>query len=120
MNWPELRIALVFSNGNGNRLYLDNINVLTTNDPGLPEFQNQVQLYPNPATTEFNVAFNLPEKQKVNLQLIDISGKVLFDQDFSNIINQTINLKAPSQSGFYILHVTGQEISYTKRLFIRQ
>jgi len=120
MNWPELRIALVFSNGNGNRLYLDNINVLTTNDPGLPEFQNQVQLYPNPATTEFNVAFNLPEKQKVNLQVIDISGKVLFDQDFSNIINQTINLKAPSQSGFYILHVTGQEISYTKRLFIRQ
>lgn len=118
-SWPEIRIALAFTNGNGNRLYIDNLNVLTTNDPSLPEFDNKVRLYPNPAQNEFHLAFNFPEKQEVNVKVIDMSGKIVFDEDFGNLINQTLNLMTPHQSGFYLVQVTGTDVNYIKRLYIR-
>lgn len=118
--WPELRVALVFSNGNGNRLYIDNVNVLSTNDPSLPEFDRQVRQYPNPAHGEFNLAFNLDQKEEVNIRITDMTGRVVFDEYITNIINQTLTLKAPSQSGFYMIQVRGNGINHFKRLYIRQ
>ncbi|MFY0606922.1 MAG: choice-of-anchor J domain-containing protein [Cyclobacteriaceae bacterium] len=121
MIWPELRIAFVFTNGNGNKLYLDNIDVLTTNDPDLPEFENPVMVYPNPAFRSFKVALNLQHKQVVNIRLMDMTGHVIFDKPFANSINQTLNFEAPSQSGFYLLQVTGENnLNQIKRIFIKR
>jgi len=119
MSWSEIRVALVFSNGNGNRLYLDNINVLTTNDPSLPEFIDPVKVYPNPADAEFNMAFNLKEKKHVRIQVFDLSGRTVFDQTYGNIINQTLNMIAPSQRGFYLVYVSGEGLLYKQKIFIR-
>jgi hypothetical protein len=119
LNWNDLRIALVFTSGNGNNLYLDDLEVLTTNDPNLPEFENRLTVYPNPADEEFRVALNLPEKQPVRMRLVDMSGRVVFDGIFPNTVNQTYTLKAPSQSGFYLLRVTGKDVLLTRRIFIR-
>lgn len=115
----DLRIAIVFTNGNGNNLYLDDLEVVTTNDPNLPEFENRLRVYPNPAEREFQVALNLPEKQLVRMQLVDMSGRVVFDEDFPNTVNQTYTLIAPSQSGFYLLRVTGKDVRLTNRIFIK-
>ncbi len=121
MIWPDLRVAFVFTNGNGNKLYLDNIDVLTSNDPDLPEFENPVMVYPNPAFRSFKVALNLEKKQSVNIRLMDMTGHVVFDKPFDNSINQTLSFEAPSQSGFYILQVTGENnLNQIKRIFIRR
>lgn len=120
LEWNDLRIAFAFTNGNGNTLYIDNLNLLTTNDPTLPEFENQVMLYPNPAPAEFHLAFNLSEKSNLQIQVIDMSGKVVFDENYSDMINQTLTLRAPNQGGFYFVRVLGKGINKTQRVFIQR
>ena len=125
--WGDLRIAFVFTNGNGNNLYLDDLEVLTTNDPNLPFFEEErFVVYPNPVNLRdpedrfIKVFFNLPEKQTVQIRLVDMTGRIVYTDDFPNTVNQTYSFQAPSQSGFYLLQVTGKDVIRYKRLYIRQ
>ncbi len=120
INWPEIRVAIELINGGGNNIYIDDINVLTTNNPGLPEFPKPATVYPNPATGSFNLAFNFKDKQSVRVRVISLSGEVVFDENFGNLINQTFSFNAPSQKGIYIVMVDGDGFNYTEKLFIKQ
>ncbi len=119
MIWNNLRIAFVFTNGQGNNLYLDDIEMLTSNDPFqiIPELN--VAVYPNPADGLFFVTFNLPVKQKINMKLVDMSGKVVIDHDFNSALNQKYEIATPSQNGFYLIVLRGPDLNIVKRLYIR-
>ena len=117
--WDELRVLVEFQNGGGNNLYIDDIEFLTNNDPDQLFFENRLTVFPNPAIDEFYVNVNMPLKETLHIQLIDMAGKVIFDQNFPNSLNQTYRMIAPSQSGFYLLKVNGNQIKQTKRLYIR-
>lgn len=119
----DIRLAFVFSNGGGNRLYLDDINVLAYNDPSLPEtwaISHQVIIYPNPASLEFYAAFNLEEKTDVRIQLIDMAGKRIFDKQLKGVLNDKVTFLTPHQSGCYILYVSGKGVHESKKLFIQR
>ncbi|RED96171.1 T9SS-dependent choice-of-anchor J family protein [Marinoscillum furvescens] len=120
LKYPDLRVAFVFTNGNGNKLYLDDIDILTTNDPKLPEFQQELVVYPNPSHGDFRVTFNLPEKKELEIQIMDMSGRIIYQQVHANILNQTLRFQAPSQGGFYVLHVKGDGYEKVERLFIKR
>ena len=116
----DIRIAFEFTNGGGNNLYLDNINVLNTRDPGLPGFHNDaVRVYPNPANGAFRISFNLSDKEEIGIQLISMSGQVVFDERFKNIVNQTLTINAPDQRGIYIVKVDRNGFCHTNKLMIR-
>jgi hypothetical protein len=119
MIWEELRVMVVFQNGGGNNLFIDDIEFLTSSDPDQIFFENRLTVFPVPAIDEFFVNVNMPFKETLNIQLIDMSGKIVFDENFPNSLNQTYRMLAPSQSGFYLLKVNGQQIKQTKRLYIR-
>ena len=122
VNWSDLRIAFVFSNGNGNRLFLDDINLYRTQDPDIPDLdaiQTMLAVYPNPAVDHFAVAFNFPSKQNVYIQLSDLSGRIIFRERYNDVLNDKLTFSTPSQSGFYILNVVGDEINQSKRVYIR-
>ncbi|MEQ8337192.1 MAG: choice-of-anchor J domain-containing protein [Cyclobacteriaceae bacterium] len=117
----NFRLAFVFTNGTGNNLYLDDIEILTIDDPDLQPFNDPITIYPNPSPDKhFKVAFNLKQKEEVNIQLVDLSGRIVYNDRFSQTLNQIYEFVAPSQSGFYFVRITGQSFSDTKRLFIRQ
>lgn len=120
MIWSSLRAALVFKNGNGNNLYLDDVEVILNNDPDLPRFEQRFEVYPIPAVGRFYVAMNLPERETVRIRLIDMAGKAVLDQNFTNTLNQTYELIAPTQRGFYILQVIGEQVYQYRRIFIDQ
>ena len=40
-------------------------------------------LYPNPATEEFNVLFTIDKRRKINLSLIDVTGRILMQRIIS-------------------------------------
>lgn len=113
----DIRIAFVFTNGNGNNLYLDDINIgiqpetVTVND---------FLLFPNPATSYFNVAFELSRRDDVNIQIMDMSGRVILNQTYDNILDQVINFNTISEEGFYFVKITGNQINKTERLYIRR
>lgn len=122
INYQELRIAFVFSNGNGNRLFIDDINLYTTNDPAIPDLDALVTtmaVFPNPATDQFSVAFNFSQRQQLSIQLADMSGRIVFKELYNNILNDKITFVTPAQSGFYILNITGGDINQSKRIYIR-
>lgn len=60
-------------------------------------------LYPNPATEEFNVLFTIDKRRKINLSLIDVTGRVLMQRIISALPGENqIKINASElSSGIY-------------------
>lgn len=110
-----IRIAFVFVPGGGNDLYIDDISI-RGNEP--PSYDDVVRVFPNPAIDQFNVGLNLPIKEPVLLRVLDISGKVIYEERVSNALNQVLEYRAPSQGGLYFLTLQGKTFKATQKLFI--
>lgn len=114
-------VALVGTNGNGNNLYLDDIEFFVSADsvPVIPA-EDIVRVFPNPAKDEFQVAFNLPERQHVTIRLIDLNGRILLEKVYQNTLNQTYSLTTVAEAnGVYLIHVVTPTVSSVQRVIIR-
>ena len=118
--WDEVRVAFVFTNGNGNNLFLDDIEFFTQSSPPELRFEDPFTLFPNPADDFFKLSLNLTEKQDITISLIDLSGKLVFSKDYFNALNQEITFDSPTLGGFYILRATGKNINYSERILIEK
>ena len=79
---------------------LNTDNVLTAADIDL-------SVYPNPATDFVSVQFKDSSSEQIQLELIDVNGKVVFTQSFdntTNVVNQEINTTQLG-TGVYMLNV---------------
>ncbi|MEP4533913.1 MAG: M43 family zinc metalloprotease [Cyclobacteriaceae bacterium] len=119
MIWNNLRIAFVFTNGQGNNLYLDDIELLTSNDPNQPIPEFNMSMYPNPATDRFYLSFKVPEKQTVNVKMVDMTGRIVLNQYIENVLNQKLEIVTTAEKGFYLVMVTGPDVRMTQRIYIR-
>ncbi len=85
---------------------------------------NSFVVYPNPATVSTSIAFNITEKNKVNVTVYDILGNVVSALSQNNDFekgNNTISLNTSGLSGgiYYIsLEINGSK--ETKKLVINQ
>lgn len=116
----QLRLAFVFINGYGNDLFIDDIEILNTNDPDQPVFEKQLVVYPNPAESRFQVKLDLKEKQPVTISLVDMSGRVVVERQLNEGLNQVLSFDTPAQGGFYFVRLYGKDLEITRRLFIRR
>ena len=101
LNEESLRIAFVFTNGNGNNLFIDNIEFINTGNSTRPQFDHWVGFYPNPVSKYINVSFNLSQKQDVTVQLVDILGQVYRQSEYTQLLNETIQLDVQELSGLF-------------------
>jgi hypothetical protein len=115
----QLRIAFVFTNGNGNDLHIDNVQFYQTSNQNLVRSVEPYIIYPNPATDFVSVALNLPNKSLLKLVMTDMSGRIVRNQLIDNAINQNIRIETQDLKGFYILHLSTKDIQVSKRIFIR-
>ncbi len=111
----NLRIAFVFTPGGGNDLYIDDISI-RSNEPAT--YADLARIFPNPAKSIFNVGLNLPDKEMVTVRLLDISGRIVFEEQIENALNQILEYKAPSQEGLYFLNIIGGQFNTSQKLFI--
>jgi hypothetical protein len=79
-------------------------------------------VFPNPTTGEATVAFELPAEQAFQLQVFDMSGRMVYDQNAAglegeNAIPVRLNGLAP---GVYILDFQTEGLRKQKRLVIQQ
>ncbi|MFY0685619.1 MAG: choice-of-anchor J domain-containing protein [Cyclobacteriaceae bacterium] len=116
--WGDLRIAFVFTNGNGNNLYLDNIEFINSSKKDVVRPEGQLLAYPNPVTTELKVALDLPIKDDIMVSLISTTGKEVQKLLFPKILNQTLTLDVSNLHGIYFLKVVGEHINETSRVLI--
>jgi len=77
-------------------------------------------VYPNPASGDFYVTFNLADRSTVDLRIIDPMGRVVWYKQLPNILNQTFWVELPYANGVYILQATGQTFMGTRRIILVQ
>ncbi|MEQ8904380.1 choice-of-anchor J domain-containing protein [Ekhidna sp.] len=118
-NFPdeELRIAFVFTPGGGNDLYIDDISI-RGNEP--PAYAEPARIFPNPSNGSFNLGLNLAKKESVTIRLLDMSGKIIFEERVDNALNQILKYQAPSQQGLYFLNIVGRQFNTSQKLFINR
>lgn len=81
----------------------------------------EVRVYPNPTSEEINISYNLPEKNKVALELYDITGMKVAtiqeetEQAGKNAVNYSPNLAV----GTYFIKMTvGKETFFSKVVLV--
>ncbi|TRX61700.1 T9SS type A sorting domain-containing protein [Fulvivirga sp. M361] len=110
----NVRTAFVSTNDNGDSIYVDNIQIFIT-----PFFINtQNNLFPNPTVNgQFNLLFDLPNKEVVTIGIYDALGHILSENSFPNTLNQTYTFDLSGQKqGIYLVKIVGQSFSNVQRV----
>jgi len=118
----DVRIAFEFSSGTVNNLFIDDIEFFTTSQGRVADVPNNTfTIFPNPAGKNFNLAFNLEEKQDLTVFIYDPSGRVHQTVSLPNTLNQTHQFDFSNKPlGLYILRVIGASYRETKRVSINR
>lgn len=104
--------------GQGNDIYLDNINIFDAAN-AVKEIEQQIglELYPNPSSGAVNISFNLPEKQSIGVTVTDLLGRAIETIPASDYAAGATNLQIGNrvmyQPGFYfvLIDINGNRIS---------
>lgn len=118
--WPNLKIAFVFTNQNGNNIFLDDIELFNQGSPTIfNDEKNLLRIYPNPARDFFNIKFDLETRDDLKLTLINMTGEIVFESEISNMLNQEYSINSLGlKNGMYLFHVKGRLTSLSKRVII--
>lgn len=89
--------GIIWRNGNG------------INEPMSIDEQSMsnFQVYPNPASSELNIIMTHTKSEPIIVEILDLSGKKVYSQNFSNNNKITIDVKG-IEKGIYILKVNNQ------------
>jgi len=113
-------LAFVFTNANGNNLYLDNIDFFITATPEFIDVEDDLlKVYPNPVIDNFNVAFNLAVKENVSVRVIDMMGNQVLTETLPGTLNQIVPYDAINLSnGLYLVQFIGESFRKTERIVV--
>ena len=116
----RLAFVLEVAGTSDSPVYLDNIELfLNANpDPVIP-MEGSYVLFPNPARERFSLAFNLPVREDVTIQIIAATGAIVHDVLYPGTLNQTYTFTTELfRSGVYIVKISGNSLTETRRLII--
>lgn len=118
----SVRLAFVFTNANGNNLYLDNLEFFASDDPHPRQIDGLFLVYGMDPTSpgSFNITFNLNEPGPVGYEVLDVTGRTLVQAEIGQVLNQTFRIEAGRvATGIYILRLRIGDRYYAKRVFLR-
>jgi hypothetical protein len=74
-----------------------------------------------PLNNQYNVRFSLAKKEKIQLTLVDLNGRIVetLVNDYADAGLQSFILNKPNQTGIYILRLYAEKQSVSKKIFIR-
>lgn len=96
-HWPNVHEGRIWRNGNG------------INEPMSIEEPNDFdfQVYPNPISSELNVILTNSDSKIIQVEILDLSGKKVLSQEFSN--KNTFKIDVSNYpKGTYILKINNQ------------
>jgi hypothetical protein len=115
----KVRLAFVFTNRQGNNIYVDNVEFFLSDDPD-PLFlaDGPFAVYWE-TLTEAKVTFNLDERSDVFIEILDFTGRRVAAADFKDVLNQTYSITTGTAAeGLYIFraHIRGKR--YAIKFFL--
>ncbi|MEX0813670.1 MAG: DUF4397 domain-containing protein [Chitinophagales bacterium] len=79
---------------------------------------NNLNIYPNPTSDFLKIDYNIKESSELNIRIVDINGKVLFDKDLGKVSegdnNQVFNVSELSAGTYFVQFIQNQQ-SFTVR-----
>lgn len=127
--WVDnFRMRFEFESDGGNNFFMDDINLYqgtSNNDPvsvsnetvSLSEFN----VYPNPASDEANVVFNIDNSKKATVEIISAIGQTVQVSNINAKSGKNLVMLNTSdvEAGIYMIRVTVDGIQNIKRLIIK-
>lgn len=116
-----LRVLDSFSQ-DGGAINSWSLNLCSTQAVPLNTNENTLQdlsLYPNPNNGNFTVSFNSNSTKKINVEVYDIRGRRVYNNEYQNngYFNENINV-SNLQSGVYMVKVQDGDNQLTKKIVI--
>ena len=113
----SFRFRFEFTSRAGNNIYIDNINLIDPTVVGLEDvtFLKSIQLFPNPATDNVTMNYNLAVAGQASIDVLDITGRLIKEVYQGNKStgpqNQIIDL-SDLVSGIYFvrLSLNGEQV----------
>ncbi len=125
-NQANVLVKFVAHNKNGNNLYIDNINLASSNIPdGLAENNAgklNVLVYPNPNNGLTNVSLTSRTSQEVKLSVVNAIGQVVLVKPVSlSVGKNTTSVDLSSfATGIYLINVEGENVKTTSRVSVNR
>jgi hypothetical protein len=123
----DVRFKFQFiSDGSGNNIFIDNININGTPSAGVAEeFQNGFDLavFPNPFSDNTTISFNLLERYNVSISVYDIVGREVMPVSTKTELSAgtyTLPLNRNTlKSGIYFVKLNVDGYSVTKKVIVQ-
>ncbi len=117
----EVRIAFVFTNDNGNTIFIDNIEFYISDDSSPPQFTKPFVVYMTQVGEfgDFKITFNLEQRQDVGMEVVDMMGRSVTDHILPNILNQTYSVSlTDAATGIYIVRLQVNGAYYASKVYV--
>jgi thiol-disulfide isomerase/thioredoxin len=115
-------VKFVATNGYGNNLYLDNINIQTVTGVGENQTSvNNLVLFPNPASDVMNVSFMLAQNENVTVNVYNAIGELVSTNYYDNMAagNQMVQINTANfANGMYMVEMVSGQNRTTSRMTI--
>jgi len=119
----NFRFKFRIKNGNGNNIYIDDINL--DRNLGVEELKslNSLIIYPNPMADESEIAIDLRKNAKVTIKLLNVFGQtvsVILDNKNRQVGNSLFQIKRNKlSSGIYFVKITMNEEIVLKKIVLK-
>ncbi len=102
----DIRLAFVFTNRNGNNIYLDNLEFFVSDNPQPVDIGDDLYSVYWHNDFQASVTFNLNERSTVRIDVMDIMGRSFISTTAPDILNQTFPIDiGHAAAGIYILRI---------------
>ncbi len=128
VNKPSVKFRYMFKSDyyvNGsNNIYIDQVNITGNIATSVSELEKNIQLtvYPNPTTASAVVEFISPSTSFMELQLCDVTGRLLKQEHVElkegTTFNYVMNKEGTLAPGIYFINLTIEGQKITKKLIV--
>lgn len=82
--------------------------------------QESFEIFPNPASDQLYIQFNLPESLDLEVRLLNTLGQVVTSRILNNVNQETINFATDNlPTGTYFIQLTSDEVSVSRKVIIQ-
>lgn len=116
MDWTSA--SLIFENysGNGNSLYIDNINLRVSEENFSSDL---ISVFPNPFSNEISIA-GLVEGEETTIQIHGVKGQLVYENVFEALQGTIILATDHFANGIYVIEITSASKTHKTKLIKAQ
>ncbi|HWY33920.1 MAG TPA: T9SS type A sorting domain-containing protein, partial [Nitrosopumilaceae archaeon] len=120
-NKPSVIVKFDAISGNGNNLYIDNINIAQAT--GIHELSNitYMSLYPNPTSSQVTLAVSLASSETISINIFNNMGELVYSETKNSMPAGDSKITLATEglaNGFYSVTLSSKQGYITKKLAV--